>query len=275
MQHTRIDERQELKRLVAALRTHRVEGARVGLVLGSGLGMLADRIEKARSIPYGDIEGMPVSGVPGHAGQLVVGRLGGVDVVAQQGRVHLYEGWSAREVTRSMRAFAAIGVESVVLTNAAGGLRREWKPGTLMRVADHINLQSETPLARTERGAGNPYDEEHGRALDNAARELGFELASGVYAGLLGPTYETPAEIRMLAWMGADAVGMSTVLEALAAHASGLRVCAVSCITNFAAGISDTPPNHAEVVEEGRKAGGRFSDLLERAVPRLAGKRHT
>ena len=272
MEQTRVDERQELARLIDALRKQRVEGARVALVLGSGLGPLAERIDGARTIPYAKIDGMPTSGVPGHAGQLVLGRLGGIDVVAQQGRVHLYEGWSAREVTRSMRAFAALGVESVVLTNAAGGLRREWQPGTLMCVSDHINLQSETPLSRAERGAGNPYDEEHARALDTAARELGFELARGVYAGLLGPTYETPAEIRMLAWMGADAVGMSTVLEALAARAAGLRVCAVSCITNFAAGISDAPPNHAEVVEEGRKAGARFSDLLERALPRLTSR---
>ena len=213
---------------------------------------------------------MPRSRVPGHAGKLVLGEVGGVRVIVQQGRVHLYEGWRASEVARAVRAFAAIGVGAVVLTNAAGGLHREWSAGTLMRVDDHINLQGATPLGATETAHGTPYDPELARALDRAAERVDCELRSGVYAGLRGPSYETPAEIRMLAWMGADAVGMSTVMEALGARASGARVAAVSCITNAAAGIGDEPLSHEDVLRAGRDASERFVRLLEAAVPEIA-----
>ena len=252
--------------LVRSLEEHGAGGARVAFVLGSGLGGFADRIQRARAIPYADLDGLPQSGVPGHAGRLVVGEIGGVRVLAQQGRVHLYEGWSAQEVTRAVRAFAALGVRVLVLTNAAGGIREGFRPGTLMRIRDHINLQGCSPLARSERGFGSPWDERAGAALEGAAREAGIELASGVYAGLLGPTYETPAEVRMLRWMGADAVGMSTVAEAIAGQASGLRVAGISCITNLAAGIGDGPLSHDEVIEVGKRTAQAFCTLLERSV---------
>jgi purine-nucleoside phosphorylase len=258
-----------VRELADALRRHGVEGCEAALVLGSGLGVLADRLQAARSIPYDEIEHMPHSAVPGHAGRLVIGELAGRRVLAQQGRVHLYEGWSAHEVTRAVRAFVACGVRVVVLTNAAGGLRAEWAPGTLMRIDDHVNLQGASPLAPGEAGLGTPYDADLGRALEKAARDAGVGLEHGVYAGLPGPSYETPAEIRMLRWMGADAVGMSTVAEALAARAAGARVAAVSCITNHAAGITGRRLAHDEVIEEGRRAADRFAALLERAVPQL------
>jgi purine-nucleoside phosphorylase len=262
--------RDDVARLAASLRRHGVEGVEIAFVLGSGLGAFAERIAKPHKIPYGELDGMPLSKVVGHAGQLVVGEIAGTRVLAQQGRVHLYEGWSVHEVTRAVRAFAALGVKACVLTNAAGGLRAEWKPGTLMSIRDHINMQGRTPLANSEIGYGNPYDVALGAALATAAREVGVGLESGVYAGLLGPSYETPAEIRMLRECGADAVGMSTVAEVLAAHASGARVAGISLITNQAAGITGQKLAHTEVLETGREAAGRFSALLERAVPHLA-----
>jgi purine-nucleoside phosphorylase len=262
--------RDDVARLAASLRKHGVEGVEIAFVLGSGLGAFAERIAHARQIPYAEIDGMPRSQVVGHAGQLVVGDIAGVQVLAQQGRVHLYEGWSVHEVTRAVRAFASLGVKAFVLTNAAGGLRAEWQPGTLMSIRDHLNLQGRTPLANSETAYGNPYDVALGAALAIAAREVGVELESGVYAGLLGPSYETPAEIRMLREHGADAVGMSTVAEVLAARASGGRVAGISLITNQAAGISGQRLAHAEVLETGREAAGRFSALLERSVPQLA-----
>jgi purine-nucleoside phosphorylase len=260
----------DVGRLADSLRQNGVEGARVALVLGSGLGAFAERVELAHVVPYAEIDGMPRSRVPGHAGRLVVGEVEGVRVVVQQGRVHLYEGWSALEVTRAVRAFARVGVRALVLTNAAGGLRREWTPPTLMRITDHVNLQGRTPLLPGEEGVGNPYDAAAGAALDEAAREARVPLERGVYAGLLGPTYETPAEIRWLAGFGADAVGMSTVCEAQAGHAAGMKVAAVSCITNLAAGISAGPLSHAEVEATGREAAQSFCALLQAAVPRLA-----
>ncbi len=257
-------------RLADDLRRREIAGARIAIVLGSGLGAFAERLSSARTVACEDIESMPQSRVPGHAGKLVVGEAGGVRVIVQQGRVHLYEGWRARDVARAVRAFAAIGVEAVVLTNAAGGLHAEWKPGTLMRIRDHINLQSATPLRADETAHGAPYDVELARALDRAASRADCELQNGVYAALPGPSYETPAEIRMLAWMGADAVGMSTVMEALAARASGVRVAAISCITNPAAGIGSEPLSHEDVLRAGRAASERFVRLLDAAVPEIA-----
>ncbi len=260
---------QDILPLTKSLREHGVEGARLALVLGSGLGVLAERIQKARTISYADIEGLPGSAVPGHAGRLIIGELAGVRVVAQQGRVHLYEGWSVFEITRAVRAFAALGVGRLVLTNAAGGIARRFRPGTLMRIRDHINLQGRTPLTREQRGAGSPWDAGLAAALDRAALSANVALESGVYAGLLGPTYETPAEVRMLDWMGADAVGMSTVAEALAGHAAGMRVAGISCITNLAAGISAGPLSHEEVIAVGRQTSAAFCSLLEQAAPEL------
>ena len=263
------DDESRLQALVDALRLQGVEGCELAIVLGSGLGVLVERVKDARSIAYEDLDGMPRSGVPGHAGKLVVGTLGGVRVVLQQGRVHLYEGFSAAEATRAVRAFARLGVRKLVLTNAAGSLRLESPPGTLMRIEDHLDLQGRVRLPRAAAALGTPWDARLGATLDAAAAQAGQTVPRGVYAALLGPSYETPAEIRMLRTIGADAVGMSTVAEACAAHAAGARVCGVSCLTNYAAGITSDIPNHEEVVEEGRKASKRFCDLLETAAPLL------
>ena len=259
-----------VERLAESLRRHGFEDARVAIVLGSGLGAFASALSNSRSVSFADLDDMPASRVPGHAGEFAMGELGGVRVLVQRGRVHLYEGWSAREVVRSVRAFARVGVRALVLTNAAGGLHEDWRPGVLMRVRDHINLQGETPLAAHEIAHGCPYDPGLASAIDRSAIEVGCELRNGVYAALTGPAYETPAEIRMLAWMGADAVGMSTVMEAVAAHASGLRVAAVSCITNAAAGVGTTPPSHDEVLRAGHDASASFVRLLEASVPAIA-----
>lgn len=260
----------QVSRLAAALAKHGVEHVEIAFVLGSGLGVFAERIQRCQVIPYDEIDGMPRSSVPGHAGKLVIGEIGGVRVVAQQGRVHLYEGWSADDVTRCVRALARCGVQRIVLTNAAGGLHKDWPPGTLMRIRDHVNMQSTTPLAPSEAAVESPWDVELGSVIDHAAQKRRIPLVRGVYAGLLGPAYETPSEIRMLAWVGADAVGMSTVAEALAARASGMKVAGISCITNYAAGITNDVPNHEEVIEVGRRAAQSFSDLLEAATPELA-----
>jgi purine-nucleoside phosphorylase len=255
--------------LLESLRVLGAGEARVAIVLGSGLGPLADAVDNARSVPYDEIAGMPSSAVPGHEGRLVFGELGGVPVVLQQGRCHLYEGWTAEEASRCVRCLAELGVDAILLTNAAGGLRPEWEIPSLMRLTDHMNLQRVTPLALHERGRGTPYDSELGALIDGAAEEVGVELHKGVYAALPGPTYETHAEVRMHARFGADALGMSTAQEALAAHAAGARVAAISCITNMAAGLSDSEPNHEEVVEAGRQAGQDFAKLITAVVERI------
>lgn len=257
-----------LEELTEDLRARGVGEARLAFVLGSGLGPFAERLEEAERIPYEAISGMPQSTVPGHAGQLVLGKLSGVPVVVQQGRVHLYEGWRASEVTRCVRALAGLGIPGLLLTNAAGGLVPEWEIPTLMRITDHINLQGRPPLTRREAALGNPYTPALGEAVDQAAADAGVELEHGAYLGLLGPTYETPAEVRMARWAGASAVGMSTVAEASVAASCGMQVAAVSAITNPAAGISPTPLNHEEVVEAGRLLAERFCALLEAFVPR-------
>jgi purine-nucleoside phosphorylase len=260
----------EVERLTRSLTTHGIGEFELAFVLGSGLGAFAERLEHAQRVPFADIDGLPQPHVAGHSGQLVLGELAGVRVLVQQGRVHLYEGWTAREVTRAVRAFCSLGCRGVVLTNAAGGLHPQWKPGTLMRIADHLDLQARTPLVPSERSSGAIYSAELGAALDRGAKERGIALERGVYAGLLGPSYETPAEIRMLRAIGADAVGMSTVAEALAARSAGARVAGVSLITNLAAGISPTRLDHAEVLAAGRAAAQEFCSLLEGCVPHLA-----
>ncbi|MBM3975460.1 MAG: purine-nucleoside phosphorylase [Planctomycetes bacterium] len=266
----RVGDDGDVERLAASMRAQGLAGCELALVLGSGLGAFGERLADARSVPFDALDGMPGSAVPGHAGRFLHGTIGGARVLLQQGRAHLYEGWSPEQVTRSVRAFAALGCRALVLTNAAGGLRREWEPGSLMRLTDHINLQGRAPLRAAERAAACAYDARAGAELDRAAQEAGVRLERGVYAALLGPSYETPAEIRMLGALGADAVGMSTVAEAAVGHAVGLRVAAISCITNHAAGISGEPLSHSEVVETGKQASARFARLLERALPALA-----
>lgn len=239
----------------------------VGLVLGSGLGALAEALTDAERVPYAEISGMPVSAVAGHAGNLWFGKLAGVSVACLQGRVHAYEGHDLPEVCFGVRLLAALGCRTVLLSNAAGGIAPGMAPGDLMLITDHLNLTGKNPLVGPNDARGprfldmtQAYDLEVQAAARGAARSLGIDLREGVYAGLLGPTYETPAEVRMLATLGASAVGMSTVLETIALRHRGVRVGAISCITNLAAGISKTLLSHAEVQET---ADGVQKQLIE------------
>lgn len=251
----------------------------VALVLGSGLGAFAERIEDSVAVSFDDLPSMPSSAVPGHAGRFVIGKLGGVPVLCQQGRVHLYEGWSSEVVTRAVRAFSHLGVRALVLTNAAGGLTPGLPVPHLMRITDHLNRQGVAPPQEVGEGPGSgapapvgptsPYDDGVGSALVDAAEKSGVRLESGTYVGLLGPSYETAAEIRMLQSLGCQAVGMSTVLEASAGAAAGLAVGAISCITNPGAGIEAAPLDHGEVVEAGRAIADDFAKLLGAAVPTI------
>lgn len=249
------------------------------LVLGSGLGVLAEELDSPIRLRYDEIPGFPRSTVEGHAGALVVGRLAGVRVAVMAGRFHLYEGWSAAEVALPVRALAAIGTPVLLLTNAAGGLRPGMAAGDLMLLTDHLNLTWSNPLtgpvapAETrfpDMSAG--YDPELRRVMREAALKAGVPLEEGVYAGLPGPSYETPAEIGMLRRMGADAVGMSTVTEVVAARALGMRVAAISCITNLASGLSAGPLSHEEVLAAGVEARGRMASLLRAALPEIAAR---
>jgi purine-nucleoside phosphorylase len=246
----------------------------VAVVLGSGLGPFADTLEDAFTIPYSEIPHMPLSGVSGHAGNLVVGGQGGKRVAVLQGRVHLYEGHTAHDVAFGVRLLAWLGAKTLIVTNAAGGIASELRVGDLMAISDQMNLTGTSSLL-------GPNDEEVGprfvdmtAAFDASLIELatrvandhGFELKRGVYAGLLGPAYETPAEIQMLRSLGADAVGMSTVLEVLAARHMETRVLGISCISNLAAGIGDGPLSHAEVEETTARVRSRFGSLLSGVI---------
>lgn len=247
---------------------------RVGVVLGSGLAGLGDAVELPTVIPYADLPSIPRPTVPGHRGEFLVGRLEDVPVILQRGRLHLYEGHEAAVAVFPVRLMAALGIEVLIVTNAAGGIRADWPPPALMLISDHLNLTGRSPLAGPvlegdERfpDMSAAYDPALRDATRAVAREAGITLHEGVYAGLLGPSFETPAEIRMLATLGADAVGMSTVLEVIAARARGVRVLGISTITNLAAGISDRPLNHQEVLDAGR-AVARDLETLVRGVVR-------
>jgi len=250
----------------------------IALVLGSGLGAFADEFDHADKIPYARIPHFPQSTAIGHAGKLVIGKVGAISVAGMQGRVHLYEGYSAREVVFPIRVFARMGVKAVILTNAAGGIKREFVQGRLVVISDHINLQGVNPLT-------GPNDERFGlrfhdmtAAYDRRFREMavgegnriGIGMYEGVYAAVLGPSYETPGEIRYLRAIGADLVGMSTVPEVIAARHSGIRVLGISCVTNAAAGILDQPLNHLEVLETAERVKGQFIGLLKAVIPRVA-----
>lgn len=245
--------------------------AKTAIILGSGLNSFADALEIEATIPYGSIPGLPASKVPGHAGAFALARIHGHPLLLARGRVHLYEGWTAREVTAGVRLLHRLGVTRLLLTNAAGTLNPQFPPGQWMMLADHLNLTGTTPLL----GGPNFIDmtEAYSRPLREIFREsaaaAGIPLHEGVYASLLGPQYETPAEIRMLAALGADAVGMSTVLETIQARALGLEVAAFSCLTNWAAGISGQELSHEEVTDTGRAAAGALIAILGRALPRL------
>lgn len=250
---------------------------RIAIVLGSGLGGFADDFEDATRIPYNEIPGFPRSTVEGHSGRLVSGKVDNVPVLAMQGRVHYYEGYSLEEVTFPVRTFKLLGIKTLVLTNAAGGINVELTQGALMVISDHVNLMGDNPL----RG---PNDERFGPRFPDMsgvyspalqelvveeAKAMGTEVRRGIYGGLSGPSYETPAEIHLLRNLGADAVGMSTVPEAIVARHMDMEVLGISCITNMAAGIGDEPIDHAEVMAIGDRVRGTFTELLRRVVGRI------
>lgn len=245
---------------------------KIGLVLGSGLGEFVNALEDTVVIPYREIEGLPVSAVPGHEGAFHFGKLNGVEIVVAQGRVHLYEGWSASEVAAGVRFFHQMGVSTLILTNAAGIVNANFKPGQWMLLSDHLNLARQSPLT------GGPnfvdqstvYSPELRELLKAESRETGVaRLGEGVYAWVNGPEYETPAEIRMLRTLGADAVGMSTVPEAIQARALGMRILGLSCLTNYGAGLSGAPLSHDEVIEVGKQAASQLFTLLESTIPAM------
>ncbi|HSE98758.1 MAG TPA: purine-nucleoside phosphorylase, partial [Blastocatellia bacterium] len=250
---------------------------RVAVVLGSGLGGVADAIGSPVEIPYEEIPHFVNSTVEGHAGRLIIGDCNGVDVVAMKGRFHFYEGYSMEEVTLPVRVFSIMGIRTLVLTNAAGGTAPHLSPGSLMIIKDHINLMSDNPLRGandTRLGPRFPdmtsvYTPAYIAAAHEVAREMGLVLAEGVYLALRGPSYETPAEVRMLKDLGGDALGMSTVPEAIVARHSGMNVLAISCITNIAAGLTRREINHEEVMEVGARAGLQLSELILRLIPKL------
>jgi purine-nucleoside phosphorylase len=252
----------------------------VGLILGSGLGSYADRLEQPVAIPYDEIPGFSRSTVPGHAGKLVLGRRGDLSCAAMQGRVHFYEGHSAAQVAFPARVLIALGARTLIVTNAAGGLAHG--PGTLMLIRDHINLFPDSPLRGVNDDRVGPrfpdmtraYPAELRQLAREAAAAAGVELAEGVYAGSSGPAYETPAEVKMIGLLGADATGMSTVPEVIAAVHMGARVLAISCITNWAAGLGEGRPlSHDEVTETADRVRGQFEALLDQIVARLAAEK--
>ena len=253
------------------------EPVNTGIVLGSGLGAFAEQVADAAVIPYSDIPHFPTSSVSGHAGRLVLGKIGDARVAVMQGRVHYYEGYGLKEVTFPVRVLRALGTTNLVLTNAAGCVNEGYAPGDMMVITDHLNLTGDNPLRGPNDDAlgvrfpdmSRAYNPELSAVLTAVASEQGTELRHGVYAGLLGPSYETPAEIRMLRVLGADAVGMSTVAEAIAAVHGGLRVAGLSVITNYAAGMSQDTLSHDEVKETGLMVEEKICKLLALAVQRF------
>jgi len=248
----------------------------VAIVLGSGLGGLADRITDAMRIPYNVIPGFHVPAVVGHKGELVIGTLGGRCVLAQSGRFHMYEGHSAQAAALPVRCFAELGVPTLIVTNAAGGVNRGFGPGTIMLITDHLNLSGRTPLegppvAGEERfpDMSHAYDPALQDLARGVARVAGIPLAEGVYAALLGPSYETPAEVRMLERLGADAVGMSTAVEVIAARARGMRCLGFSTVTNAAAGTTAAALSHAEVMEVAGQVGSRVATIIAGVIAAL------
>lgn len=251
---------------------------RIALVLGSGLGDFADEFSNAARIAYENIPHFPRSTAIGHAGRLVIGEVGDVAVAGMQGRVHLYEGYSVKEVAFPIRVFARMGIQAVILTNAAGGINRNYSQGCLVVIRDHVNLQGVNPLGgeNDERfGLRFPdmtqaYDREFHGFANEEAKKLGLGMHQGVYLAVTGPSYETPAEIYAFRTIGADLVGMSTVPEVIAARHSGIRVLGISCVTNMAAGTTDAPLNHMEVLDTTKRVKTQFIALLRAVIPRIA-----
>lgn len=247
------------------------------VILGSGLGAFAEELSDSVTIPYQQIPHFPISTAVGHAGRLVLGRCDDVDVVAMQGRFHIYEGWTAQQVTFPIRVFGLLGVKTLVLTNMAGGVNLSYTAGTIMLIKDHINLMGMNPLCGQNDERFGPrfpdmtyvYSEAYRAIAKREAASLNVELQEGVYLALSGPSYETPAEIRMVRILGADAVGMSTVPEAIVARHMGMEILGVSLISNMAAGVLDQPLHHQEVLDMGERMGSVLTKLLQRVVPKL------
>lgn len=251
----------------------------LAIVLGSGLGDFANDLKNSVAIPYEEIPNFPRSTAIGHAGRLVIGKVGEVTIAAMQGRVHQYEGYSVKQAAFPVRVFGLMELKSIILTNAAGGINPKYGQGALVLISDHINLQGTNPLSGPNEERFGPrfpdmseaYCKDFRQLARESARQLGIELHEGVYAALAGPSYETPAEIRYLRTIGADLVGMSTVPEVIVARHMGVKVLAVSCVTNMAAGLSDRTINHEEVLETGKRVRGKFLALLTAVIPRIAG----
>jgi purine-nucleoside phosphorylase len=250
---------------------------RIAIVLGSGLGGFADEFDEAIGIPYEEITGFARSTAQGHAGRLVIGKVDEVPVMAMQGRVHFYEGYSLEQVTFPIRTFKLLGVKTLILTNASGGINVQLSQGALMVISDHLNLMGDNPLRGPNDERFGPrfpdmsavYAPELQEIVIEEAKAIGVEVRRGIYGALSGPSYETPSEIHLLRNLGADAVGMSTVPEAIVARHMGLEVLGISCSTNMAAGISDQPIDHAEVISTGDRVRGTFTELLRRVVGRI------
>jgi purine-nucleoside phosphorylase len=250
---------------------------KIAIVLGSGLGAFAEQLEGATAISFGEIPHFPQSTVPGHSGKLVIGKVAGVPLAVMQGRVHAYEGYSSEEVTFPVRVLGRMGVKTLVLTNAAGGINEGLKQGQLVLIADHINLSGRNPVAGLNDERLGPrffdmseaYSERLRGLAHEAARAMEFRLDEGVYLSVLGPSFETPAEIRAFRTMGADLVGMSTVQETIVARHMGIEVLGISCVTNMAAGIQKEPLSHEEVMETGRAVEAQLAGLLTRVVPMI------
>jgi len=271
---------QKIKEAVTLIQERSAIRPQIGLILGSGLGPIADHVTERTVIPYSEIPHFHGTSVEGHAGQMILGNLASIPVVCLQGRFHLYEGYPMEDVAFPTRTVCGLGVHTLLLTNAAGGVNTRFQPGDIMLIEDHLNLMGDNPLKGPNISELGPRFPDMSEAYNGVCREIllttaaenGIPLKRGVYAGLLGPTYETPAEVRMLRTLGADSVGMSTVPEAIAANHLGLRVCGLSLITNLAAGMVNHKLSHQEVMDTSKQSGQQVAKLIEAAVPKLARK---
>lgn len=278
MSETEMSEFDKVQEAVQFLKSHTPARPAIAIVLGSGLGGLGEQLAEATIIPYRDIPNFPRSTVEGHSGNLVVGKVSQVAVAVMQGRVHYYEGYSMKEITFPTKVLAMFGVKRLLLTNAAGGINRRFKPGQLMVLEDHLNLQCTNPLWGPNENRWGPrffdmteaYDPKMRKIVLATAKKLKLRIHRGVYAALTGPSYETPAEIRMLRTLGADAVGMSTVPEVITANHMGIKCLGISCISNMAAGVLRQKINHEEVMLTGERVQGDIIRLLRAVLPKIA-----
>ncbi|MBG09075.1 MAG: purine-nucleoside phosphorylase [Halobacteriovoraceae bacterium] len=268
---------EKLEQSAKYIQSLRSTSPKIGVVLGSGLGAFVDKIENPKVVPYSEIPHFKNPNVEGHEGRLILGSVEGIEIAVLQGRIHAYEGHSMEEVVFSTRVLATLGIENLILTNAAGGINLDYNPGDIILIDDHINLTGKNPLIgpnKSELGPrfpdmSNAYHPDIKKAFIESAKDMNSDLKSGVYAGLLGPTYETPSEIKMLRILGADMVGMSTVPETIAANHFGVKVGGLSCITNMAAGIKDETLKHEDIKEQALKVMSFFSTLLANAIKKI------